>query len=242
MMSFWVVPESCVRATPRRLGGGDVQRQQPRRRRVDRHRGVHLVERDAVEQRAACRRRGRPARRPCRPRRGRACDRSRSRSASADRRRSTGRSGRAPGSCDRARCFPWPTRSRNRCGSATALRACAAVVLRLRTVRPCRSSQSRRGLCCPQHAKMQKNRTSYVRIQRIRDLANCALRRKALRSRNQGYSNCGEGARRLRWRCGNDRPKVEGTELPVRAPMARWIAIEARVRGTKCHDHGERAL
>ena len=34
------------------LGGDDVERQQPGRRRVDRHRGVHLVERDPVEQRA----------------------------------------------------------------------------------------------------------------------------------------------------------------------------------------------
>ena len=33
------------------LGGDDVERQQPRRRRVDRHRRVHLVERDAVQQR-----------------------------------------------------------------------------------------------------------------------------------------------------------------------------------------------
>ncbi len=33
------------------LGGDDVQRQQPRRRGVDRHRGVHLPERDAVHQR-----------------------------------------------------------------------------------------------------------------------------------------------------------------------------------------------
>ena len=33
------------------LGDDDVERQQPRRRRVDRHRRVHLVERDAVEQR-----------------------------------------------------------------------------------------------------------------------------------------------------------------------------------------------
>ena len=33
------------------LGGDDVERQQPRRGRVDRHRRVHLVERDAVQQR-----------------------------------------------------------------------------------------------------------------------------------------------------------------------------------------------
>ncbi len=33
------------------LGGDHVERQQPRRGGVDRHRGVHLIERDAVEQR-----------------------------------------------------------------------------------------------------------------------------------------------------------------------------------------------
>ena len=32
------------------LGHRDIEREQPRRRRVDRHRGVHAVERDAVEQ------------------------------------------------------------------------------------------------------------------------------------------------------------------------------------------------
>ena len=34
------------------VGDGDVEREQPGRRRVDRHRGVHLVERDAGQQRA----------------------------------------------------------------------------------------------------------------------------------------------------------------------------------------------
>ena len=51
MMSFWVVPWSARRVHAVLLGDDDVQRQQPRRRRVDRHRRVHLVERDAVEQR-----------------------------------------------------------------------------------------------------------------------------------------------------------------------------------------------
>jgi hypothetical protein len=32
------------------LGCGDVERQQPGGRRVDRHRGVHAVERDALEE------------------------------------------------------------------------------------------------------------------------------------------------------------------------------------------------
>ena len=51
MMSFWVVPESEAAADALLLGGDDVERQQPRRRRVDRHRRVHLAERDAVHQR-----------------------------------------------------------------------------------------------------------------------------------------------------------------------------------------------
>ena len=34
------------------VGGGDVEREQPRRRSVDRHRRVHVGERDAVEQHA----------------------------------------------------------------------------------------------------------------------------------------------------------------------------------------------
>ena len=51
MMSFWVVPWSAVAVDPVLLGGDDVERQQPRRRRVDRHRRVHPVERDPVQQR-----------------------------------------------------------------------------------------------------------------------------------------------------------------------------------------------
>ena len=49
-MSFWVVPEIAARSTPWRLGRGDVQRQQDRRRGVDRHRGADLAERQAIEQ------------------------------------------------------------------------------------------------------------------------------------------------------------------------------------------------
>ena len=51
MMSFWVVPWSELALDAVLLGDGHVERQQPRRRGVDRHRRVHLVERDAVEQR-----------------------------------------------------------------------------------------------------------------------------------------------------------------------------------------------
>ena len=51
MMSFWVVPWSGVRVDAVLLGHGHVEREQPRGGGVDRHRRVHLVERDAVEQR-----------------------------------------------------------------------------------------------------------------------------------------------------------------------------------------------
>ena len=52
MMSFCVVPASLRDVVPVLLGDGQVEREQPHRRGVDRHRRVHLVERDAVEQRA----------------------------------------------------------------------------------------------------------------------------------------------------------------------------------------------
>ena len=51
MMSFWVVPVSCRALDPVLLGDRDVEGEQPGGGGVDRHRGVHLVERDAVEQR-----------------------------------------------------------------------------------------------------------------------------------------------------------------------------------------------
>ena len=50
-MSFCVVPRRAAGYALLR-GVGDVQRQQPRRGGVDRHRRVHLPRRDAVEQRA----------------------------------------------------------------------------------------------------------------------------------------------------------------------------------------------
>ncbi len=52
MMSFWIVPVSLVAVGALLVGDGDVEREQPRRRGVDGHRGVHLLERDAGEQRA----------------------------------------------------------------------------------------------------------------------------------------------------------------------------------------------
>ena len=105
-MSFCVVPRSVARSAALLLGVGDVQRQQPRRRGVDRHRRVHLAGRDAVEQRAHVAEVGDRARRPCRPRRGPSASRGRSRSGSAGRRRSTARSGPWPGSCGTARSRP----------------------------------------------------------------------------------------------------------------------------------------
>ena len=51
MMSFWVVPWSDDRVDAVLLRHRHVEREQPRRGGVDRHRRVHLVERDAVEQR-----------------------------------------------------------------------------------------------------------------------------------------------------------------------------------------------
>ena len=50
-MSFCTVPESFARAIPRSFGDDDVHREQRRRRRVDRHRRRHLVERNLGEQR-----------------------------------------------------------------------------------------------------------------------------------------------------------------------------------------------
>ena len=76
------------------LGDELVEQQQDRRRRVDRHRRRHLVERDVGQQQSACRRSSRSPRPPCRPRPRRAGDRSRDPSGSAGRTRTTARSGR----------------------------------------------------------------------------------------------------------------------------------------------------
>ena len=51
MMSFWVVALQLGAVDAVLLGDRDVEGEQPGGGRVDRHRGVHLVERDAVEQR-----------------------------------------------------------------------------------------------------------------------------------------------------------------------------------------------
>ncbi len=122
MMSFWMVPVSLVARRTLLVGDRDVERQQPRRRRVDRHRGVHLIERDARQAARACRRCGRRARRPCRPRPWRARGHCHSRSGSADRRRWTGPSAPSPGCGDRARWTWSPSSGRHRCGRSRACR------------------------------------------------------------------------------------------------------------------------
>ena len=102
------------------LGHRDIEREQPGGGRVDRHRGVHLLERDLRRTASACRPDAPPARRPCRLRRAPACGRCRSRSGSAGRRRSRGRSAPWRGWCGRARSTPWRWSDRRRCGTATA--------------------------------------------------------------------------------------------------------------------------
>ena len=110
-MSVWIVPPSCSRRDALLLGGADVEGEQDRRRRVDRHRGRDLVERDPGEQvdhvvegvdRDAL---------DARPRRASARGRSRAPSASACRTRSRARSGRGRAGSGSAR---W---SRRRCRS-----------------------------------------------------------------------------------------------------------------------------
>ena len=104
------------------LRGDDVEREQPRRRRVDRHRRVHAVERDAVEQRAHVALVARSARRPCRPRRARARGRRRSPSASAGRRRSRARSAPWPGCGGTARSSARPSSAPRTSASSRACR------------------------------------------------------------------------------------------------------------------------
>ena len=50
-MSVWIVPRSCSAGHALLLADRDVEREQDRRGRVDRHRGRDVVERDPAEQR-----------------------------------------------------------------------------------------------------------------------------------------------------------------------------------------------
>ena len=52
MMSFCVVPVQVRARRALFVGERDIEREQPGRGGVDRHRGVHRAERNAVEQRA----------------------------------------------------------------------------------------------------------------------------------------------------------------------------------------------
>ena len=79
------------------LGVGDVEAEQPGRGGVDRHGRVHLRHGDARPSARPCGRGGPPGPRPCPPRRPPRGRRGRSRSGSAGRRRSRGRSGPWPG-------------------------------------------------------------------------------------------------------------------------------------------------
>ena len=49
MMSFWVVPDNCAARNALLVGHRDIERQQPGGGRIDGHRGVHAVERNALE-------------------------------------------------------------------------------------------------------------------------------------------------------------------------------------------------
>ena len=123
MMSFWVVPWSAARSTPFSSADGHVERQQPGGGGVDRHRRVHLVERDAVEQRVHVALVGDRHADLAHLARATARGRGRSRSGWAGRRRSRARSGPWPGSCGRARSTPSRSNGPRRCASPTGGRA-----------------------------------------------------------------------------------------------------------------------
>ena len=151
MMSFWVVPASWCGDLLRRqvgvllLGDHLVHREQPHRDRVDRHRGVHLGERDLVEELAhlAEVRHGYADLADLAARA--AASRGRSRSGSGGRRRPTARSGPWRGCCGRAR---WtPRRSSARRTSASPRAGPSRVMLRERMLG--RATSVRRGTASP---------------------------------------------------------------------------------------------
>ena len=115
-------PAELLRTDALALGGDDVERQHDRRRRVDRHRHRHLVERDPAEQRLhVAHGVDRHALAPDLAQRARV-SRSHGPSARACRTPSTGRSGRARAGSGSARWSPPPCRSRRTGASSTAAR------------------------------------------------------------------------------------------------------------------------
>ena len=102
------------------LGRGDVERQHRQHRAVHGHAHRHLVQRDAVEERARVVDRVDRDARPCRRHRARAGGRSRSRGGSPGRRRRSAPSDRPRGCAGRTRWTPRRSRSRRTAGSSTA--------------------------------------------------------------------------------------------------------------------------
>ena len=113
-------PRELLRLHPLLLGRGDVEREHRQHGAVHRHRHRHLVERDAVEERAGVVDRVDRHARPCRRRRAPAGGRSRSRGGWPGRRRRSGPSGRPRGCGGRTRWTPRRWRSRRTAGSSTA--------------------------------------------------------------------------------------------------------------------------
>ena len=131
-MSFWVVPRSSLLGHALVLGVGDVEAEEPRRRRVDRHRRVHLADGDAVEQLAHVAEVRHRHADLADLARGRGRGRGRSPSGWGGRRRSRGRSAPWPGWTGTARCWPWRWSARSRCGSSTGDPAAPGAPRRIR--------------------------------------------------------------------------------------------------------------
>ena len=115
-----MVPESLLGRHALLFAGDDEERQHRQHRAVHGHRHRHLIERDAVEQRAHVVDRSRWRRPPCRHRRSRADDPNRSRDGWRDRRRRRRPAGRRRGCAGRRRWNPRPSRSRHIGGSSRA--------------------------------------------------------------------------------------------------------------------------
>ena len=119
-MSFWVVPRRLVDSHALLLADELVEQQQARGRRVDRHRGGHLVERDAVEHAAHVVDRVDGHAGAADLALAAAGRRSRGRAGSAGRTPSTGPSSRARSGSGSARWSPWRWRSPRTGASSSA--------------------------------------------------------------------------------------------------------------------------